>query len=56
MSFLSIAKAITENPYATIASDGIDTADVVEYVDTGCYILNGLLSGDIYGGLPSNKI
>jgi RecA/RadA recombinase len=56
MSFLSIAKAITENPYATIAADGIDTADIVEYVDTGCYILNGLLSGDINGGLPSNKI
>ena len=56
MSFLTRAKAISENQYATLASDGIDTADVDTYVDTGCYILNGLLSGDIYGGLPSNKI
>ena len=50
MSFLTRAKAISENQYATLASDGIDTADVDTYVDTGCYILNGLLSGDIYGG------
>lgn len=26
------------------------------YIDTGCLILNALLSGSIYGGLPNNKI
>jgi len=26
------------------------------FVDTGSYILNALISGSIYGGLPSNKI
>ena len=56
MSFLNIAKNISDNPYATIAADGIDTSDVSEYIDTGCYTLNALLSGDIFGGLPSNKI
>jgi len=56
MTFLSRAKTIADNPYASIAVEGIDTADIDEYVDTGCYTLNALLSGDIRGGLPSNKI
>lgn len=31
-------------------------ADVTSYTDTGSYILNALLSGSIYKGLPGNKI
>jgi RecA/RadA recombinase len=31
-------------------------ADVESYVDTGSYLLNALMSGSIYGGLPGNKI
>lgn len=31
-------------------------ADVDKYIDTGSYILNALLSGSIYKGLPGNKI
>lgn len=30
--------------------------DVEEWVDTGSYLLNALLSGSIYGGIPNNKI
>ena len=30
--------------------------NVNEYIDTGAYILNDLLSGSIKKGLPSNKI
>ena len=30
--------------------------DVETWVDTGSYVLNALLSGSIYGGIPSNKI
>ena len=44
------------NEYATLASDGIEAGDVDSYIDTGSYIFNALLSGSIYGGLPSNKI
>ena len=44
------------NEYATIANDGIEAGDVSSYIDTGSYIFNALLSGSIYGGLPSNKI
>ena len=39
-----------------MADDGIDSGDVDNFIDTGSYILNGMLSGSIYGGLPQNKI
>lgn len=44
------------NEYATLVSDGIDSADVTNFIDTGSYSFNALLSGSIYGGLPGNKI
>ena len=46
----------TGNEYAALASDGIEGADVGSFIDTGSHIFNALLSGSIYGGLPSNKI
>ena len=46
----------TGNEYATLASEGVDAGDVSGFVDTGCYSLNALLSGSIYGGMPGNKI
>ena len=47
---------VTGNEYATKVSDGVEAGDVTGHVDTGSYILNALVSGDIYGGIPSNKI
>jgi RecA/RadA recombinase len=44
------------NEYASIVNDGVEAGDVSSFIDTGSYILNGLLSGSLYGGLPSNKI
>ena len=44
------------NEYASIVDDGVEAGDVDSFIDTGSYILNGLLSGSLYGGLPSNKI
>lgn len=44
------------NPDASIVSEGLDGSDVTGFIDTGCYVLNALLSGSIYGGLPNNKI
>jgi RecA/RadA recombinase len=46
----------TGNEYATIVSEGVDTADVTNFIDTGSYAFNALLSGSIYGGMPANKI
>ena len=44
------------NEYASLVSDGIAAGDVESFIDTGSYIFNALLSGSIYGGIPSNKI
>ena len=46
----------TGNEYATLVSEGVEAGDVHSYIDTGSYALNALLSGSIFGGLPSNKI
>ncbi len=56
MSSLSDYLKATDNPFASIADDGITAGDVAGFSDTGSYALNALLSGSIYGGLPSNKI
>jgi RecA/RadA recombinase len=56
MNFLEdIAKEIG-NEYAGIVADGVAAGDTTAFVDTGSYIFNGLVSGSIYGGIPSNKI
>ena len=44
------------NEYASIVDDGVESGDVDSFIDTGSYILNALMSGSLYGGLPSNKI
>jgi RecA/RadA recombinase len=56
MSFLQSVIKELDNEFATVADDGIATGDCDGFVDTGSYILNALISGSIYGGLPSNKI
>ena len=56
MSFLKNVLKETSNEYGTIASDGLTTADVSGYVDTGSFVFNALVSGSLYGGLPQNKI
>ena len=53
--FQDIAKT-AGNEYASLVSDGVETGDVDSFIDTGSYIFNALLSGSIFGGLPSNKI
>ena len=45
----------TGNEYASLVSDGVEAGDVDSFIDTGSYIFNALLSGSLYGGLPSNK-
>ena len=50
----SLVKA-SKSQYASIAEDGIVAGDVETFYDTGSYILNALISGSIYGGVPSNR-
>ena len=53
MDFLTdIVKEIGDE-YTKLASD-IDETE--EYVDTGSYIFNGLVSGSVFGGVSGNKI
>lgn len=51
-----ILKAVN-NPYATIAKDGVIGGDIHSYIDTGIYMLNTLISGDmLHGGFPTGKV
>ena len=55
-SYLSDIISSIDNEYASLASDGIAAGDISNFIDTGSYIFNALVSGSIFGGLPSNKI
>jgi len=52
MSFLKNVLKETGNEYGTIVSDGLATADVSGYVDTGSYVFNALVSGSF---IPNNS-
>lgn len=56
MSFLQSVIKELDNEFAAVVEDGIATGDCESFVDTGSDILNALISGSIYGGLPANKI
>ena len=45
----------SDNDMASIVSSGI-IGDCNSFLSTGSYSLNALLSGSMYGGVPSNKI
>ena len=46
----------TGNESASGVEDGVESGDVDSFIDTGSFILNGLLSGSLKGGLPSTKV
>ncbi|PCH60146.1 MAG: recombinase RecA [Candidatus Neomarinimicrobiota bacterium] len=56
MDFLKKIIKETGNEYASIVAEGVTAGDIESFIDTGSYSFNALLSGSIYGGLPSNKI
>lgn len=56
MDFLKQIIKSSGNEYATVVSEGVAAGDVDNFIDTGSYIFNALLSGSLKGGLPSNKI
>jgi len=56
MDFLKQIIKSSGNEYASVVSDGVAAGDVDNFIDTGSYIFNALLSGSLKGGLPSNKI
>jgi RecA/RadA recombinase len=40
----------------SIAADGQSAGEFTGTIDTGSYMLNALLSGSLYGGVPNNKV
>ena len=56
MSFLNSVIKEIGNEYAAVADQGIAAGDTANWVDTGSYIFNALVSGSVYGGIPSNKV
>ena len=53
--FRNLAEDIKDED-TSIAADGIGSAEYTGTIDTGSYILNAVLSGSLYGGIPNNKI
>ncbi len=56
MDFLQQVIKDSKNEFASLVSDGIAAGDVESFVDTGSYVFNALVSGSLFGGIPSNKI
>ena len=56
MSFLNDVVKEIGNEYAGIVNEGVAAGDVASFVDTGCYLFNAVVSGSLFGGVPSNKI
>lgn len=56
MSVLAGIMKTINNPYATVAKDGLVCGDIHGYMDSGCYALNALISGKLDGGYPWGKI
>ena len=56
MGFLNSVIKDSGNEFAGLVSEGVAAGDITDYVDTGSYIFNALVSGSLFGGLPSNKV
>lgn len=53
--FRDLVKEIKDED-TSIAADGAGSAEFGSFIDTGSYMLNAVLSGSIYGGVPDNKV
>ena len=55
-SFLDNVIKDSGNEYASLVSDGVAAGDTSSFVDTCSYIFNAVVSGSLFGGIPSNKV
>jgi RecA/RadA recombinase len=51
----ALAEIDSVNPYATFLNDST-LSEVDEWIDTGNYALNAIISGSLYGGIPKGRI
>lgn len=56
MSFVKDLVDELKDEFTSVVEDGQSSSEFSGYIDTGCYMLNAILSGSIYGGVPDNKI
>lgn len=56
MSFLRNLVEQIKDEDTSIVADGLGSAEFGGFIDTGSYMLNAVLSGSIYGGVPDNKV
>ena len=56
MGFLDSVIKDSGNEFASVVSDGVAAGDITSFVDTGSYIFNAVVSGSLFGGIPSNKV
>jgi len=56
MNFVKDLVEEMKDDFTTIAADEKGSAEFSGFIDTGCYMLNAILSGSLYGGVPNNKI
>jgi len=56
MGFLDNVIKDSGNEFASKVSDGVAAGDTSSFVDTGSYIFNAVVSGSLFGGIPSNKV
>jgi len=53
--FKNMVKALNDDN-THLLSEGGNSAEFTGWLDSGSYILNALVSGSLYGGIPNNKI
>ena len=51
----SLVKSLGDE-HTTIVSERKSSAEFSGTIDTGSYVLNAVLSGSLFGGVPNNKI
>jgi RecA/RadA recombinase len=56
MSFFRGLVETIKDEDTCIAADGNGSAEFGGFIDSGSYILNAVLSGSLYGGVPDNKV
>ena len=54
--FLRMMVKELKDENTTMADDGTGSAEFGDFIDTGSYALNAILSGSLYGGVPDNKV
>lgn len=52
--FRNIVESLKDDE-TSMAIDGLGSAECSGYISTGCYALNALLSGTIFGGMANNR-